>query len=105
MATRENQTLQISLMVFAILLVVFVVLTYWFWKSWDDQRTKNNQLEEEKSNLSESFRTVQIESNQYMRMIGFHEQDEGRRRHETKGDADRQRNQDLSLQAPFGQQG
>lgn len=75
MATRENQTLQIALMVFAILLVVFAVLTYWFWKSWDDQLTKNEQLESDLSNERSAQNSIRIEANQYKLFMGFQEQD------------------------------
>lgn len=75
MATRENQTLQISLMVFAILLVVFAVLTYYFWKTGDDLSKRVVELQDKQSKNKTDFLEKQNETNQYKIFMGFKEQD------------------------------
>ena len=42
MASRDNQTLQISLMAFAILVVILAVMTYWFYSTWQSEAARQS---------------------------------------------------------------
>ena len=75
MASRENQTLQISLMAIAILLLIFVVATYWIYSLLQASEDKVTQLESTISTNSKDVQTSLQDVRSLKEMIGFKEED------------------------------
>jgi len=71
MATRENQSLQIALMVFALLTVVLAVTTYIGFKQYGDQRKENANLKQQLSDNNNEVRKTVTELNRCKEMMNF----------------------------------
>jgi len=71
MASRENQGLQIAVMIFFLLVVLLSVTTYVFFKSADEQRKKVDALDEKNRELTASANSAQDEINEIKQLIGF----------------------------------
>ena len=76
MASRENQSLQIALMVFALLTVVMAVTTYIGFKQYGDQRKENANLDQRLSDNQNEVRKSVTEQNRFKEMMGFSIDDE-----------------------------
>lgn len=76
MASRENQSLQIALMVFALLTVVLAVTTYIGFKQYGDQRKENENLNTRLSDNQSEVRKSVTEQNRFKEMMGFSIDDE-----------------------------
>jgi len=75
MATRENQSLQIALMVFALLVVMLAVTTYIGFKQASE---RSKALADAQTRLQEAMRgaqSAQTEANRYKAMMGFKDND------------------------------
>lgn len=74
MAARQDQTLQIALIAFAILLVLFVGLTYWFYKQSSDAQQQLTAMEAEKNEAQTQFRRFQANNDEVLQLMGFEQQ-------------------------------
>ncbi|MCA9246745.1 MAG: hypothetical protein KDA42_06505 [Planctomycetales bacterium] len=71
MAARENQALQIAVMIFFLLVVLLAVMTYLFFKSSDERAKKNEALQAEVAKLEGLARKDQDQINKYKELMGF----------------------------------
>ena len=71
MASRENQGLQIALMVFALLVVLFAITTYVYFKAYDDTSKQAASLKSENQNSQLRAQQMQEEMNNLKVMMGF----------------------------------
>jgi hypothetical protein len=70
MAARENQGLQIALIIFVMLTVILIVTTFFFFNSYKGEMEKNKSLATENSQKDTAARTANSESEQYKSIIG-----------------------------------
>lgn len=90
MAARQDQTQQIALIVFAILLVLFLGLTYWFYKQSSDAFQQLSAMESEKNEAQTQFRRFQANNDQVLQLMGFEQQaDWDKVQEQVKDDMDR----------------
>ncbi len=71
MASRENQGLQIALMVFALLVVLFAITTYVYFKSYDDASKQVASLKSDNQNSQRLAQQTQEEMNTLKELMGF----------------------------------
>ncbi len=70
MAARENQGLQIALIIFVILTIMLIVTTYFFFSSYTEERDKAKSLAEQKSSADSAMRTAVDEFDRIKLLIG-----------------------------------
>jgi hypothetical protein len=70
MATRENQGLQIALIIFVMLTIVLIVTTYLFFRSYSDERDKGKSLAEQKSNADKATQKAIADADEMKNLIG-----------------------------------
>jgi hypothetical protein len=70
MAARENQGLQIALIIFVMLTIVLIVTTYLFFRSYQDEKEKNKTLVADNGNKDKTARDAVAESEALKNMIG-----------------------------------
>jgi hypothetical protein len=75
MAARQDQTLQIALIVFAILVVLLAATTYLFWKSSSDADKQIASLTQQKDSSDQAARNKETENQTYRTYIGVGESD------------------------------
>jgi hypothetical protein len=75
MAARQDQGLQIALIVFVFLFVVFAAMTYLFFKSASDAKQHVAELENQLRDKSSSETKAKDENAQFRQMMGFGEAD------------------------------
>lgn len=71
MAARQDQTLQIALIVFAILLVVFAGFTYWFYKQSSDAAQRIVALTSERDEQRSTAGNLQADKEALLTSMGF----------------------------------
>ncbi|QDU56406.1 coiled-coil domain-containing protein [Aeoliella mucimassa] len=71
MAARQDQTLQIALIVFAIFFVVFAALTYWFWKQWSDAEQRLTASQQEVQTQRSTAGNLQADNETLRKQMGF----------------------------------
>jgi hypothetical protein len=71
MAARENQGLQIALIVFVMFTIILSVTTFIFYNNYKDQSTAATAAKQEASSAQNRERTVQEERNQLATALGF----------------------------------
>jgi hypothetical protein len=71
MAARENQGLQIALIVFVMLTIILSVTTFIFYNNYKDQSTAAAAAKKEASDAQNRERTIQEERNQLATALGF----------------------------------
>jgi hypothetical protein len=69
MAARENQGLQIALIIFVMLTIVLIVTTYWFFRSYSDQRDLANHLSQDNNSKDAEMRKAISEAADYKLLI------------------------------------
>jgi hypothetical protein len=69
MATRDNQGLQIALIIFVMLTIVLIVTTYMFFRSFSDQRDKAKALEQQNADLDKKSRDAIAEAADFKALI------------------------------------
>ena len=69
MAARENQGLQIALIIFVMLTIVLIVTTYMFFRSFSDERDKAKALTQQNSDMDSKMREAIDESSNYKALI------------------------------------
>jgi hypothetical protein len=70
MAARENQGLQIALIIFVMLTIVLIVTTYLFFRSYSDQRDKAKSLAEQKSNADTATQKAIADADEMKGLVG-----------------------------------
>ncbi len=70
MAARENQGLQIALIIFVMLTIVLIVTTYLFFSNYSDQRDKAKALTQENSDKDTKMRQAIAETDDLKNMVG-----------------------------------
>ncbi|MEX0937809.1 MAG: hypothetical protein WDZ59_08100 [Pirellulales bacterium] len=75
MATRENQMLQIFVALFGVAIVILAVLTYFFFKKWDEEYARANSAQTIASDARSALNATQTEANNYKEAMGFAEGD------------------------------
>jgi len=71
MARAENQGLQIALILFVMLTIVLGVMTFLYFRSYDEERTKNAGLVTEAQNKTKLANDTQTELNELKGYLGF----------------------------------
>jgi hypothetical protein len=75
MAARENQGLQIAVMIFFLLVVLLAVTTYVFFKNYDDTLKRLAEAEKTARSETQTARRVQTENNRYKELMGYSAED------------------------------
>ncbi|MBI3836300.1 MAG: hypothetical protein HY288_00005, partial [Planctomycetia bacterium] len=70
MAARENQGLQIALIVFVMLTIVLIVTTFLFFQNYREEQTKNKTLTAEAAKAATERDAAKKESGDYKEIIG-----------------------------------
>ncbi len=70
MAARENQGLQIALIIFVMLTIVLIVTTFLFFNSYKNEMAKNQGLMTENANKDKAARDATAEAEAYKNLIG-----------------------------------
>ncbi|MEX0979198.1 MAG: hypothetical protein WDZ48_10115 [Pirellulales bacterium] len=70
MATRENQGLQIALIIFVMLTIVLIVTTYLFFRSYSDERDKGKNLAEQKASADQATQKAIVDADDMKNLIG-----------------------------------
>lgn len=71
MAARQDQTLQIALIVFAILLVGFIAFTYYFYKQASDASQQLAAMTEDRNNQRSAANNMSVENEDLRQWMGF----------------------------------
>jgi hypothetical protein len=69
MAARENQGLQIALIVFVMLTIILIVTTFLFFQNYREEQTKNKTLDEASKKANTERDTAKQESNEYKALL------------------------------------
>ena len=69
MAARENQGLQIALIIFVMLTIVLIVTTYMFFRSYSDERDKGKSLAQQNSDMDSKMRQAIDEASNFKLLI------------------------------------
>ncbi len=64
MAARENQGLQIALIVFVMLTIILIVTTFLFFQNYREEQTKNKTLDEASRKAATDREAAKQESNE-----------------------------------------
>ncbi len=75
MATRENQTLQIALMVFCVITVLLAILAYFFYDGMSKNAARAEDLNNQLQTRDQNARQMQVESESLKEYIGLNPQD------------------------------
>jgi hypothetical protein len=70
MAARENQGLQIALIIFVMLTIVLIVTTYMFFRSYSDERDRAKSLSDQKSTAEQATQKAIADFEQFRGLIG-----------------------------------
>ena len=70
MAARENQGLQIALIIFVMLTIVLIVTTYLFFSNYSDQRDKAKALAQDNSDKDTKMRQAIAETDDLKNLVG-----------------------------------
>lgn len=70
MAARENQGLQIALIIFVMLTIVLIVTTYMFFSSFTQERDKNKALAADNAKLTKSEADTKAENDEFKLALG-----------------------------------
>ncbi len=70
MATRENQGLQIALIIFVVLTITLIVSTYWFFSNYREAQDKMKALTDDNNNKAKQTALANAESEQFRSVIG-----------------------------------
>jgi hypothetical protein len=70
MAARENQGLQIALIIFVVLTIVLIVSTYWFFSNYREAQDKMKALDDDNKAKAKQTAQANAESEQFKGMIG-----------------------------------
>ncbi|HEX3726871.1 MAG TPA: hypothetical protein VHV08_11540, partial [Pirellulales bacterium] len=70
MAARENQGLQIALIIFVILTIILIVSTFLLFRSYQDAQEKIKAITSDNDAKSKAAQLANAESEQYKSMIG-----------------------------------
>ena len=70
MAARENQGLQIALIIFVMLTIVLIVTTYLFFRSYSDERDKGKSLAEQKASADQATQKAIVDADEMKNLIG-----------------------------------
>jgi hypothetical protein len=68
---RENQGLQIALIVFVMLTLILGVTTFVFYRQWDQEKNKFAAAEQEKGKVTKDLAAAQSEIVELKRILGF----------------------------------
>lgn len=71
MGARENQGLQIALIIFVMITVVLAVTTYMYWKKYDESEKVAKQKEDSEAAAQTVARSLQTELEQIKKMLGY----------------------------------
>jgi hypothetical protein len=72
---RENQGLQIALIILVILTIGLMVATFFGWKGYQEEFIRANEADKAKSDARATATSVQNEANELKRMMGFQDSD------------------------------
>src|SRR5437762_3141802 len=70
MAARENQGLQIALIIFVVLTITLIVSTYWFFNSYREAQEAMKALKADNDTKAKQTAQANLESEQFKGMIG-----------------------------------